>query len=342
MNDSSPHPTCGSAGGRFLGTAQRLLLGRARGLAVLPALILLLVVGAVTNRTFLHRDNLVDILGSSSALGLLVLAEAMILISGKMDLSLESIAGLAPALGFMVVIPASSAGFGTGFPTWAGLLIIPLTGAAIGAVNGLLIVKLRLNAFISTLAMNIVLRGLLIGMVSGRTLFNAPDAFFALGSHDWLGVPLSVWLAAVAFAAAGWVLRYHRDGRALYAIGGNAPAARAAGIRNEPVTWSVLIVGGALSAVAGLVIAGRVGAINANQAQGMIFSVFAAAVIGGVSLNGGRGTLLGALLGVLLLGALENLLTLEQVSSFWIQAIYGGIILIALLVSRFTTGEEPD
>ncbi len=350
MNDVPPRPAgdggssdrSAAATRTVLGRLRRLALGRVRDLALLPAVILLLVIGALSNDNFIQRDNLVNILGASSALGLLVLAEAMILISGKMDLSLESIAGLAPALGFMLVIPAASAGFGTELPTWVGLLVIPLAGAAVGGVNGLLIVKLRLNAFIVTLAMNIVLRGILVGMVSGKTLFDAPNAFFTLGSRDWLGVPVSVWLTGLCFAVAGWFLRYHRLGRALYAIGGNAPAARSAGIRVERVAWSVLVIGGALSAVAGLVIAGRVGAVNANQAQGTIFTVFAAAVIGGISLNGGKGSLLGALLGVLLLGMLENLLTLAQVSSFWIQAIYGGIILVALLVTRLTTGEAQD
>ncbi|WP_405720472.1 ABC transporter permease [Streptomyces sp. NBC_01537] len=316
-----------------------LVLARTRDLALLPALVLLLVIGAVGNDNFLHRDNLLNVLSASSALGLLVLAEAMILISGNMDLSLESIAGLAPALGLMVVIPASSAGFGTQLPSWLGLLLIPLTGALIGAVNGLLIVKLQLNGFIVTLAMNIVLRGVLVGMVSGKTLFDAPAAFFALGSDSWLGVPVSVWVTGLCFAVAGWVLRYHRLGRAVYAVGGNAPAARAAGIRVDRVAWGVLVIGGTLAAVAGLVIAGRVGAVNANQGQGMIFTVFAAAVIGGISLRGGKGSLTGALLGVLLLGLLENLLTLAQVSSFWIQAIYGAIIMVALMVARLTTGE---
>jgi simple sugar transport system permease protein len=324
------------------GRVRRAARLRIRDLALLPAVVLLLVIGALTNDTFLERQNLINILGASSALGLLVLAEAMILISGRMDLSLESIAGLAPALGFLVVIPAASGGFGTGWPAWLGLLIIPLAGALIGAVNAALIVGLGLNGFIVTLAMNIVLRGVLIGLVSGRTLFDAPPAFFALGSENWLGLPLCVWVSAGCFAVAGFALRYHRFGRAVYAVGGNAPAARAAGIRVARVGWSVLVVGGALSAVAGLVIAGRVGAVDANQGSGMIFTVFAAAVIGGISLRGGRGSLLGALLGTLLLGMLENLLTLAQLSAFWIQAIYGGIILLALIVARLTTGETQE
>ncbi|GAB2585417.1 ABC transporter permease [Streptomyces capparidis] len=322
--------------------ARRLAVARAHDLALLPTVLLLLLAGGLADDDFLDRDNLVNVLGASSALALLVLGEALILISGRMDLSLESVAGFAPALGLLLVVPAASAGFGTQVPVWLGLLAVPVVGACVGVVNAVLIVALGLNGFIVTLAMNIVLRGTLIGMVSGRTLFDAPEEFLWLGTENWLGLPVSVWLAGACFAVAGFLLRHHRAGRAVYATGGGARAARAAGVRVGRVGWTVLITGGALAAVAGLVIAGRVGALNANQGSGLIFTVFAAAVIGGISLRGGRGSLLGALLGTLLLGMLENLLTLAQVSSFWIQAIYGGIILVALIVARLATGEAQE
>ncbi len=157
-----------------------------------------------------------------------------------------------------------------------------------------------------------------------------------------IGIPLSVWLAALAFAVAGIVLRYHRLGRALYAIGGNAEAARAAGIRVERITWGVYVLAGVLASIGGLVTTGYVGAISANQGNGMIFTVFAAAVIGGISLDGGKGTMFGALTGVLLLGVVQNVLTLAQVPSFWIQAIYGAIILGSLMVARVTGGEAQE
>jgi simple sugar transport system permease protein len=134
------------------------------------------------------------------------------------------------------------------------------------------------------------------------------------------------------------MLRYHRLGRALYAIGGNPEAARTAGIRVERVTWGVYVLASLLAAIGGLVITGYVGAISANQGNGMIFTVFAAAVIGGISLDGGKGTMFGALTGVLLLGVVQNLLTLAQVPSFWIQAIYGAIILGSLMIARLTSG----
>jgi len=315
---------------------------RLRDLALLPALIMLIIVGALVSPVFLNASNIITILTSSAALALVVLAESLIVITGKFDLSLESTAGFAPAIGAMLVLPAANFGFGVEVPTVVGLIAVLLIGAVVGFLNGFMVVGLRLNAFIVTLAMLIILRGMLVGATSGRTLFDLPDAFYALMIVTFVGLPLSVWLAALAFLVAGFVLRYHRLGRALYAIGGNPEAARAAGIRVERVTWGVYVLAGVLAAVGGLVITGYVGAISANQGSGMIFTVFAAAVIGGISLEGGKGTMFGALTGVLLLGVVQNLLTLAQVPSFWIQAIYGAIILGSLMVARISGGEARE
>jgi simple sugar transport system permease protein len=217
-----------------------------------------------------------------------------------------------------------------------------VVGGLVGFINGFMVVKLRLSAFIVTLAMLIILRGMLVGATHGRTLFDLPAAFYGLMVITFLGLPLAVWLAAFAFMIAGVMLRYHRLGRALYAIGGNPEAARAAGIRVERITWGVYVLAGALAALGGLAITGYVGAISANQGNGLIFTVFAAAVIGGISLDGGKGTMFGALTGVLLLGVVGNLLTLAQVPSFWIQAIYGAIILGSLMVARFAGGQSQE
>jgi simple sugar transport system permease protein len=324
------------------GSAKAVLFRRARELALVPALLLLMVLGAFVNDSFLTERNIISILGASAALAMVVLAESLVLITGKFDLSLESVVGIAPAVGALLVLPAAQSGWGTEWSTGLALVAILVVGAAIGAFNGILVVKFKLNAFIVTLAMLIVLRGLLVGATKGKTLFGMPDAFFTLATTTFLRVPMSVWLAAVAFAVAGLVLRYHRVGRALYAIGGNADAARAAGIRVDRVMLGVFVVAGVLASVGGLLQTGYVGAISANQGNNMIFTVFAAAVIGGISLDGGKGTMAGALTGVLLLGVVQNLLTLAQVPSFWIQAIYGGIILVALVIARVTTGRAQD
>ncbi|MFF7546395.1 ABC transporter permease [Streptomyces canus] len=323
-------------------SARTVLLRRARELALIPALVLLLVLGAVLNDSFFTEATLISILASSAALAMVVLAESLVLITGKFDLSLESVVGIAPAVAALLVLPASQSGWGPEFPPAVALLAIPVVGAAIGAFNGILVVKVKLNAFIVTLAMLIILRGTLVGATKGKTLFGMPDSFFSLATTTFLHVPLSVWLAAGAFAVAGLVLKYHRVGRSLYAIGGNLEAARAAGIRVDRVRLGVYIVAGVLASIGGLMYTGYVGAIGANQGENMIFTVFAAAVIGGISLDGGRGTMFGALTGVLLLAVVKTMLTMAQVPSNWIDAIYGGIILLALMIARVTTGRAQD
>ena len=138
------------------------------------------------------------------------------------------------------------------------------------------------------------------------------------------------------------MLGFTTQGRALYAIGGNVDAARAAGIRTDRVMWLTLIVASALAALGGLLLAGRLASVAASQGSGDIFTVFAAAVIGGVSLNGGKGSMFGAFTGVLLLYMIQNVLTLGGVPAQWISALNGAIILIALMLSRITSGKAQD
>jgi simple sugar transport system permease protein len=185
--------------------------------------------------------------------------------------------------------------------------------------------------------MLILLRGIVVGLSNGSTLYSLPNAMIYIGSDNWLGVPVSIWLAAVLYLVVGLFLRYHSFGRSMYAIGGNRESARAAGIRVDRVTIIVYVAAGFFASVAGLMLAGRLASVASAQGQNLIFFVFAAAVIGGISLQGGRGSLFGALTGVLLLGIIQNILTLSQVPSFWIDAVFGGVILVALILSRLAS-----
>jgi simple sugar transport system permease protein len=314
-----------------------------RELSLLPAIVLTIIAGTFISDAFLTTENFLNILQQSSELSVLVIAQAIILIAGKIDLSLESIVGVAPMLAAWLIAPDTmTGGSGLGLNSWLAIALLFATGAAIGAVNGFLVVRLRLNAFIVTLAMLILLRGATLGITNGRTLFELPDTFLYLGTGKWLTVPVSIWVAGLLYLLFGLFLRYHRIGRALYAIGGNAEAARVAGIRVDRVTWGAYVLGGLLAALAGLMLTGRIASVVSSQGQNMIFYVFAAAVIGGISLNGGRGRLLGALSGVLLLGILQNVLTLAQVPAFWIDAAYGAIILAALILARVSGGASEE
>jgi simple sugar transport system permease protein len=324
------------------GSRRSLAIARLRDLALIPAIIVIAIVGQIVNPVFLHTNNLINVLQTMSEIAILVLAETLVLIAGKMDLSLESTFGLAPGVAaWLVVQPGVTHGLGLVPGAWA----VPLTlvvGALIGAFNGLLIVRFKLNGFIVTLGMLIVLRGTLTGITGGKTFFGLPASMLYLSNTNWLGMPASIWVCLLAFAVAIVVLGFTQSGRSLYAIGGNVDAARAAGIRTDRVLWLTLIVASTLAALGGMLLSGRLASVAAAQGNGDIFNVFAAAVIGGISLNGGKGTVFGAFTGVLLLFMIENVLTLAGVPAQWISALNGAIILIALAVSRITSGKAQE
>jgi simple sugar transport system permease protein len=316
---------------------------RVRELTLVPAIIITIIVGSFVSNAFLTADNLINIMQQSSELSVVVIAESLILICGKFDLSLESIVGLSPMLGaWLIVKDTGMGGSGVGMNGFVAIAIVLISGVVIGAINGMLIVRMRLNAFIGTLAMLILLRGATLGMTSGKTLFDLPVEFLYLGSGKWFGVPVSIWIAGMLYLTFGLFLRFHRNGRAIYAIGGNAAAAAVAGIRVDRVRIAAYVTAGFLASVAGLMLTGRIASVVASQGQNMIFYVFAAAVIGGISLNGGRGRLLGALTGVLFLGILQNVLVLAQFAAFWIDAAYGAIILLSLILSRLTGNDMQE
>jgi simple sugar transport system permease protein len=313
-----------------------------REVALLPVLVLLIVVGTLVSPAFFTVSNFAGIGEQSSALGVVVVGESLILLIGGMDLSLESTFGLAPMVAAWLIVPVAAYGAGTDLSPYLGILVLLAVGAAVGLINGLLIVKGRLNGFIVTLGMTIVLAGLQNGVVKAQSLFNLPYPFGYLGSASYGQLPVSLIVAVVIFVLTGLFLRYHRAGRAIYAVGGNPAAARAAGIKVDRVKIGVYIAGSVLAAIGGLMEAGRVSAVTGQQGygEGIIFSVFAAAVIGGVSLKGGRGNMVGAASGVILLGIVGDILDLANVSNYWIEAIDGAVILFALFLARVVGGES--
>src|ERR1700682_1852488 len=311
-----------------------------RELTLVPVIVLLMIGGAIVNPVFFTSSNLIDVATGGAALGMVVVAESLILLTGKFDISLQGTFGLAPLLGAWLIAPKLSSGLGTEWSPWVGLLIVLGVGLVVGTFNGFLVIKANFNAFIFTLAMSILLTGLQLGWLGGQTVYNLPAAFIYLGSESWFGVPVSVWVTVATFVVAALFLRYHRVGRAMYAIGGNLEAARAAGIQVDRIRVGVVMVASILAAGGGLMQAGRVTAVTAGQGSNLIFGVFAAAVIGGVSLDGGRGRMVGALTGVILLSLVTNILTLSNISSTWIDAVDGAIILIALGLAKLIGTER--
>lgn len=297
-------------------------------------LLLVVVVFSLLTDRFLTVTNIFNIFIHAAGLGIAVIGLSFTLLTGNFDLSIESTIGFTALLGAWLVAPAAGIAHGSGWnvnPFLAALFML-LVGLGIGWINGTLITRAKMNNFIVTLAMLIILRGIMLGFTQGETIAQLPAGFKVLG-HDKLGpVPISVIVLIVAFIIAHIVTRYRRFGRDLYAIGGNPDAALAAGIDPDRRIRHVYLVSGVLAAFAGWVLAGRLGVVVPGMGEGMIFEVFAAAVIGGISLQGGRGTLIGAFGGVLLLSAINSGLNLMRVSSFWIQTVRGLVILVAMFI----------
>ena len=309
-------------------------LGRSlRELSVLPGLVVLAVVGAIVSPIFFQPPNVSLIFQQSSELGVVVVGLVFIVLTGRIDISLESTVGFAPMVAALLMV--SHGGWGVHASAPVGILITLGIGALIGLVNGVLVVKVGLDSFIVSLAMLILLRGVTTGISQGQTLSGLPDAYNFLGSASVAGVPVDVMVTIVLFVLAGLFLKFHSWGRALYAIGGNESTARAAGVPVDRVLITAFVAASTLAALAGILLAGRLSAVTADAGQNLIFSALASTVIGGIALIGGQGRIIGAALGVALLGVLTNVLTLAGVSTFWIDAVYGVVILLALLVGRF-------
>jgi ribose/xylose/arabinose/galactoside ABC-type transport system permease subunit len=227
-------------------------------------------------------------------------------------------------------------------------------GAVVGYVIGLLITVGKMNNFIVTLAMLLIMRGTMLAFTQGNATsglnFPPADVFYWLGhaaALDIRGVikiPVAVVATAIVFVVGHIVLNHRRFGRELYAIGGNRQAAIASGIDADKRIRQVYVISGMLAAFGGWMLAGRVASIQVNLGEGYIFTVMAAAVIGGISLQGGRGTMIGALGGVLLLSTIDRGLNLMKVSVFWIKVIQGLIIMLAMFIDaqRVRYRAEPS
>jgi ribose/xylose/arabinose/galactoside ABC-type transport system permease subunit len=306
-----------------------------------------IVVFSILSDRYFTQANIINIFVHASVLGILVVGQTFVLLTGNFDLSTESTVGLSAALGVWLMAPAGSPFWGGGLHANPALAIVAMLalGAGIGFVNGTLITRAKVNNFVVTLAMLISLRGAVELTGNGQTISGAPSSFNWLGSANVGIVPISVIVLLGTFAVAHVVVRYRPFGRELYATGGNRQTALASGINPDRRILQVYVLSGILAAFAGWVLAARVQAVPLNLGQGMIFEVFAAAVIGGISLQGGRGSMVGAFGGVLLLAAIDNGLNLLSVNVFWIDVMRGLIILVAVFIDaqkvRYRVPESP-
>lgn len=277
-----------------------------------------------------------NVIEQSSVLGVMSIGLALVIIAGHMDLSVESVAALSAMATSMLF---ASSGIGLGLTLSPGWLVVPVSllvglsvGAIIGALNGYLVIKIKMSAFIVTLASFIWVRGLVVALSGGRSAQNLAPEIRWLGIQRLLGIPLTAYIAIACFVGFSFMMAKTRFGRHLLMIGGNENAAFRAGIKVDKVLMIAFMLSGTIAALAGWLLAIRTSGATANLGSGMLFNAFAAVVIGGVSLKGGLGALPGVYAGVLLLSSINTAINLMGLPAHYTQVIHGLLVLAAVLL----------
>jgi len=276
--------------------------------------------------SFFSWQNMVGLALSVSQIGMVACTMMFCLASRDFDLSIGSTVAFAGVLCAMIINATGSIALGIG--------VSLVAGAVIGGINGFVIAKLKINALITTLATMEVVRGLAFIASHGQAVGVSEMAFFDLGNTIVLGVPTPVWVAALCFIVFGVLLNKTVYGRNTLAIGGNPEAARLAGVNVNMTRIVIFLIQGVIAALAGVILAARITSGQPNAAQGFELNVISACVLGGVSLLGGRASISGVLVGVLIMGTVQNAMNLLNIDAFYQYLVRGGILLAAVLVDQ--------
>jgi ribose transport system permease protein len=301
------------------------------------ALALMVIALALMTDKFLTVDNSLNVLRQICANLCLSIGMTIIILSGGIDLSVGAMLAFAGAVaaGLLksgVAIPGTDVFVEV---TVSGAILAGLlVGTALGWFNGFVITRFKLPPFVATLGMLSIARGLTMLWTGGFPITRLGDSFGYMGSGHLLGIPMPVWISGALVAAFILLMKRTRFGRHVYAVGGNEKAATLSGLNVNRIKSMVYTIGGALAGVAGLLVTARLDSATPNAGLSYELDSIAAVVIGGTSLNGGRGSIMGTVLGCLIIGVLNNGLVLMEVSPFWQQVIKGLVILVAVAVDK--------
>lgn len=306
------------------GSGRRAVGSRRRSAPELAALLLVLVALIVffwiKSPYFMTKDNILNVLTAIAVTGIIAVPGTMLLIAGQVDLSVGSGAAFC---GVLMASVSQTHAIGV------GVLAAVAAGVVIGMVNGLLVTRIGVNALITTLGMLSVLRGLTEVRAHGGTITIAHFSALGTARPIW-GIPVPVLLLIAVIVLAALAMRYTVFGRSLYAAGSNPTAARLVGIRGSRMILVAFVASGLGMALSGLILNSQLSAASPNAATGLELSVVTAIVLGGASLAGGRGTIQGTVVGLLIIGVLNNGLTLLNVNSFYQQVASGSLLILAV------------
>ena len=296
--------------------------------------IIMFIVMSVFVDHFFSIENMLGLALSISQIGMVACTMMFCLASRDFDLSVGSTVAFAGVMCAMVLNATGS--------TFIAIIAAVAAGAAIGWVNGAVIAYLRINALITTLATMEIVRGFGFIVSHGQAVGVSSDTFIALGGLSMFGVSLPIWVTLLCFIVFGVMLNQTVYGRNTLAIGGNPEASRLAGINVERTRVYIFLVQGAVTALAGVILASRITSGQPNAAEGFELNVISACVLGGVSLLGGRATISGVVIGVLIMGTVENVMNLLNIDAFYQYLVRGAILLAAVLLDQLKNRGARD
>ena len=309
----------------------------------LIALFVLCIVLGILSDKFFTSTNIWNVMRQVSVNICISTGMTLVVLTAGIDLSVGSILALCGAVTAGLLkngIEVTSSNLFIGFTILGASVAGLIVGSVLGWFNGWAITRWKVPPFVATLAMLTIARGLTMLWTRGFPITGLGSRFDFLGTGWFLGVPLPVWISGIVVIVAIFITNKTALGRYIYAIGGNENAARLSGINIKRIKIIVYTIAGALAAAGGLIVTARLDAAQPNAGTGYELDSIAAVVIGGTSLSGGRGTILGTVLGAVIIGVLNNGLVLLNVSPFWQQVVKGLVILLAVVIDKINAKEE--
>lgn len=287
--------------------------------------ILCAIISVITPR-FLTIDNGINVLTQLSINAIIAVGMCFVILTGGIDLSVGSVVAITGAV-------AATMAKGN-MNVFLIVVVAMIIGAVIGFFNGILISKARVQAFIATLATMTIFRGVTYVYTDGTPISGLANSFMAIGNKTILGIPLPVILLIIVFLIGWYALTQTRYGRYVYALGGNEDSARLSGINTDKIKTLVYVICGVAAGLSGVIVASRIGSASPNAGSGYEMDAIAAVVLGGTSLAGGEGTIVGTIIGAMIIGVLNNGLNLMNVSPFYQSIVKGFVILLAVIVDK--------
>ena len=298
------------------------VLGNQESVLALGILTLIIVVG-VLNPRYVADRNISEILQGNSYIAVAAIGVSMVIMSGNIDISIGSLIGVLGIISGAMVV--------AGYPVWLSWLTPLVLGALVGSLIGFLVAWLRIPSIIVTLGMLSILKGGLLIFTNAEWITGMP-AEYALSQQRPLGIPMGIFIMLVLTLIAALWLRNSATGRAIYAVGGNAEAARLSGISERRTIMTVFIINGVFVGIASVMFATQLQVIQATVPPNLELVIITASVVGGVSILGGTGTVIGSTLAAILLNTIRSAMVFINVSPFWLQAVQGVLILVTVLV----------